>query len=385
MSFDELRNSVKPMPATDLKDIGKIYYKSPYIFVNEVNKGIHVIDNTDPSSPQNITFINIPGNIDMAVKDNVLYADSYTDLVAIDITNPSFASEVSREQNVFPNRVFTNGWAPDPSKGVVLDWIEADTTVEQDCASQQPILYFEDVFMAGTASSSSGGGTTSGNFVAPGTGLAGSMARFAIYDHYLYCLDDASMKLFDINNASDPVMGNTVNMSWNIETIFPYGKYLFIGSTNGVSIYDNTNPSSPSYVSSLVHVSSCDPVVVKGNYAYATLRNGTTCQGFTNELDIIDISNIQNPQLKKTVALTHPFGLGIDEEQLFVCDDNTGLKLFSTSDPLNPELLQTISAGETRDVIPIDNLLLLVSVGGLYQFDYSSGSLVELSYLPKGN
>src|SRR4030095_10457884 len=95
LTFDDLRNSVKPMAAMDLKDIGKIYYKSPYIFINEINKGIHVIDNTDPSSPQNIAFINIPGNIDMAVKDNILYADSYTDLVAIDINNTSAVNEVS--------------------------------------------------------------------------------------------------------------------------------------------------------------------------------------------------------------------------------------------------------------------------------------------------
>ena len=38
--------------------------------------------------PKNISFINIPGNEDMAIKGNTLYADAYGDLVTFDITNP---------------------------------------------------------------------------------------------------------------------------------------------------------------------------------------------------------------------------------------------------------------------------------------------------------
>ncbi|MBK9733235.1 MAG: hypothetical protein IPO83_18440 [Chitinophagaceae bacterium] len=379
MGFDVLRSAVKSLPAEDLKSTGKIYYKAPYIFISEVDKGIHIIDNTDPASPQNISFINIPGCIDIAVKDNILYADSYIDLVAIDIKDPLNVKEVSRTMNVFPNRTYTNGWSFDPANGVITGWTETDTTVEQNCGQYYPIKAFEDVFVASTTS---GGGATSNTAVSPGNGIAGSMARFAIYDQYLYCLDYAAMKMFDISTAAKPVSGSTVTMPWNIETIFPYDHYLFIGSTTGVSIYDNANPSSPSFVSQLSHVSSCDPVVVQGNYAYATLRDGNSCQGFSNELDVIDISNIYNPVLKTTVPFNHPFGLGIDQEHLFICDDASGLKSLDATDPLAITLSETITAGATRDVIPLGNLLLLISTDGLYQFDYSSGSLVQLSYLP---
>lgn len=385
MSYETLRSSVKTLPASDLKNVGKIYYKAPYIFINETDKGIHVIDNTNPSSPQNIAFINIPGNVDLAVKDNYLYADSYIDLVTIDISNPSAATEVTRAQNVFPDRIYTNGWAPDISKGVVINWIEADTTVEQNCSQPFRGLIYEDVFTAGVSATSASGGTaTTGNFVTPGNGLAGSMARFTIYENFLYCLDNYSMKLFDINNASHPSQGTTVQMPWNIETIFPYEHYLFIGATSGVYIYNNTNPSSPEYMSVFSHVTQCDPVVVQGNYAYATLRNGNTCQGYTNELDVIDISNLYSPSLKATVGMNHPFGLGIDGKSLFICDDNAGLKLYDANDPLNVQLQQTVTAGETRDVIAVNNLLLLVTTNGLYEFDYSSGTMQQLSYLAIG-
>jgi hypothetical protein len=384
LSYEDLRSSVKSSPATALRDMGKICYKPPYIFISEVNKGIHVIDNSNPSSPQNIGFINVPGNIDISVKDNILYADSYIDLVAIDISNPASATQVSRVQNVFPGRVFENGWAGDPAKGVVVDWVEGDTTLEQECSTAGPIMYFNDVFTAGFSSTTSSGGTSSGaTFVSPGNGVNGSMARFTIYDHYLYCLEQSTMKLFDINVASKPSEFGSVNMAWNIETIFPYDHYLFIGTTTGVSIYDNVNPSSPVFISQFSHVTSCDPVVVQGNYAYATLRDGTNCQGFNNEVDVIDISNIYNPQLKSVFSLSHPFGLGIDGNKLFICDDNSGLKLLDCSDPANLSLLQTTtSVAAPRDVIPYQNLLLVVATDGLYQFDYSTASLQQLSFIP---
>ena len=74
MSYADMRNGVKSGPAQPLKNPGKIYLKGNYIFVNEVNLGIHVIDNTNPSSPQNIAFISIPGNQDLAANGNTLYA-----------------------------------------------------------------------------------------------------------------------------------------------------------------------------------------------------------------------------------------------------------------------------------------------------------------------
>lgn len=42
----------------------------------------------NPSDPINRAFVKIPGNIDLAVRGNILYADLGVDLVAIDIANP---------------------------------------------------------------------------------------------------------------------------------------------------------------------------------------------------------------------------------------------------------------------------------------------------------
>ncbi|MFM8738918.1 MAG: hypothetical protein ACKOC0_01795, partial [Cytophagales bacterium] len=58
-----------------LNNPGKIYVYNKYLFVNEVDLGVHVFDNSDPSAPKDLGFIEILGNRDIAIKDNVIFAD----------------------------------------------------------------------------------------------------------------------------------------------------------------------------------------------------------------------------------------------------------------------------------------------------------------------
>ncbi|MCK7542507.1 MAG: hypothetical protein MZV63_72395 [Marinilabiliales bacterium] len=105
---EEVRSNIKVIPPRAVGHPGKIYLYGPYIFLNELDRGIHVIDNTDASSPQRIAFIDIPGCMDMAVKGNILYADAYTDLVVLDISNPRATVLKKIVEGVFPHRSY--GW-----------------------------------------------------------------------------------------------------------------------------------------------------------------------------------------------------------------------------------------------------------------------------------
>src|SRR5579875_1039905 len=78
-TLSQVRANMKSSVPQQLAQTGKLSVYNNYIFLNEINKGIHVIDNSNPAAPKNIAFINIPGNIDLAIKDNYLYADSYSD------------------------------------------------------------------------------------------------------------------------------------------------------------------------------------------------------------------------------------------------------------------------------------------------------------------
>jgi hypothetical protein len=150
-------------------------------------------------------------------------------------------------------------------------------------------------------------------------------------------------------------------------------------------IYSLSNPSNPKYISQFRHSSSCDPVVVEGDYAYVTLRAGNLCGDSESQLDVIDISDIQKPTFLKSYPMVEPYGLGIDDSVLFVCDGNAGLKIYNASDPLkiSQNKLAEYSNINTFDVIPLGNVLLLIGADGLYQYDYSDlENITQLSFIP---
>src|SRR5690606_16568926 len=118
-------------PSEAVQQAGKIYVKDEFIYLNEVDKGIHIIDNSDPARPSQVAFLNIPGNRDIGVRDNILYADMYSDLLAIDISNPKKVDVVDRIGNFFMGRRFGYGSFVDDDQ-VAVDWIKKDTVVTFD-------------------------------------------------------------------------------------------------------------------------------------------------------------------------------------------------------------------------------------------------------------
>jgi len=126
LSYADLRASVAVKPARTLSKPAKIYSYQNHLFINEPNQGVHVLDNSDKTAPKNLGFIAIPGNVDIAIKNGFLYADSYIDLVVIDIRDPANIKEVGRQQAIFPYNAYQNvpdqvylNWV-DESKGVVV-------------------------------------------------------------------------------------------------------------------------------------------------------------------------------------------------------------------------------------------------------------------------
>jgi hypothetical protein len=207
------------------------------------------------------------------------------------------------------------------------------------------------------------------------------MARYTIYDNYLYTIDQSNMQLFDISTPTQPFIMNQINIGWNIETIFPYKDKLFIGSQTGMHIYDNANPASPVRLSTFQHARVCDPVAVHENTAYVTLRNGNECGGFTNQLDVIDITSLTSPRLLRSYPMQNPHGLGVDFPNLFICEGKFGLKTFDARSALDVKQLQHLTSMHAYDVIPLTGTLLVIGQDGLYQYDYTNPG--QLSLLSK--
>lgn len=374
----EVRANIKSNAPREIQNPGKIFILGNYIFLNEIDKGIHVIDNSTPSSPHNIAFIDVPGNEDLAVKGNTLYADLYTDLVTLDISNPLNVTVKQYNDGVFPYRTYINGFTGDSTK-VIADWEERDTTVIEDCSGYRWYDRGGGIYFSGAPNSLGSQNSGSKNISASPIGQGGSTARFAIVNNKIYTVSNADLNVFDISVLNKPAFSNTVNIaSWNIETIFPFKNKLFIGSQSGMFVYNINNPDHPDLEGQFGHVQSCDPVIADNNYAYVTLSSGSRCQGFNNQLDILSLNNFTNPSLVKSYSLTNPHGLSKDGNLLFICDGADGLKIYDAKDVNSLKLIKQIAGPETYDVIAFNNKALVVATDGLYQYDYADINNIHL-------
>lgn len=384
----QIKAAVKLEAAQPLSQIGRIYFKDGILFINEAGEGIHIIDNHNPAAPENKSFLTIPGNFDLSIRGNTLYADSYTDLVAFDISDLTKIREVSRIENLFNNHV-TLGRLMSSERGILTNWERKETEMVE--AKECDILYQpwggfyhnDGIALARSTANTFNAQTA----IAPGsgTGIGGSMARFTVVGDHLYGLDGANLDIVDITNQSKPVGIREYGMTWDIETLFPHEDKLFVGSQSGMYILDVSAPTQPTQLSQYSHVRSCDPVVVEGDYAYVTLRSGTACQGFTNQLEVINIANLQSPSLVKTYPMTNPHGLGIDQGTLFICDGDAGLKVYNATNvnTIDANQLAHYSTIRAFDIIPYQHVAMMIGQDGLYQYDYSDINNIKLlSSLP---
>lgn len=224
--------------------------------------------------------------------------------------------------------------------------------------------------------------------VGPQTGKGGSMARFAITGNSLYIVDKQSLQFYDISTPDNPQKSGSKSLDIGIETIFPYQDKLFIGAQDGMYIFNNTDPSNPQLISKYWHVQSCDPVVVQDNYAYVTLRGGSTCRNGANtasSLDVVDLSDMANPKMLHTQNMQSPYGLGVSGKLLFVCEGTHGLKTFDIQNPQLPVFIRQNTSVDAYDVIVRNpGSLILIGKKGLYQysFDQNAGDLTLLSQIP---
>ena len=372
MSKTAFRSSVEVIAPKTIEEPGKIYVYQDYIFVGDVHSGIHIIDNSDPKSPKAIKFIQIPGNEDISVKDNFLYADSATDLVVFDISdinNVSIIEQLEDVFNVYNYDIPVEAEAVDYGKfdfddDIIVGWT-LTTERRKKVDNTMDIALDDGVVLSAGAEST--------------TGTGGSLARFQIVDNYLYTVGNYEMAIFNIQNLAEPVLSNTQYAGWNIETMFQAEGYLYLGSTNGMYIYNLVNPSSPEFVSDFKHWEGCDPVVVDGDYAYLTLRGGNLCGQLESVLEVIDISDKTNPTLAARYNLENPYGLGIKNNMLYVCDGTAGLKLFERETSEDLRLVNSLKDIQAKDVIPLEKSLIMIGEKTLYQYDYMDNNIGLIS------
>jgi hypothetical protein len=239
------------------------------------------------------------------------------------------------------------------------------------------------------------GATLSTSKGSTGSGKGGSMARFAISGDYLYTVKGRSMEVFDISVPDDPISyTHTYDVPFDVETLYSYKDYIYLGSKTGVSIYTKpTKTANLDKIGEFSHIKSCDPVVVSEDLAYVTLNSSSSCRtdSNTNELEILNVKDPKNPSLLYTqrTYLKAPSGLGVDSGKVFICDKGEGLKIFDinkTKDDNNQTIISlnfdrnnSILDLECYDLIAHNNLLIVSSGENVTEYDYTHFPMQELA------
>jgi hypothetical protein len=355
---------------------GKIYLFDQTLYVSELTRGVRQLDISNPSRPGDLGLVRIDGNHDIALRGTsdgkrILFADSYADLVVIDVTLPAAPQTVDRLTNIF-GQSYAIRWGDDILfERPVFGYTSRRVGGFNGCAGCSETAVVNEPI----PSAFDGRATLSSSTA---TGRGGSMARFAVVGDYLYCVDYNQLYVLEISDPTKPRFVSRVSIGWGIETIFPYNNYVFIGGQNGMFIYSISDPRNPKYVSTFTHVRACDPVVVEGSLAYVTLRGGTRCGTLVSALHIVDINDLMKPSLLVSYALPQPMGLDVKNKVAYVCDDSTGVFILDTTNPNSIRELARITDKKGYDTIVRDNLLIVVSEGFVSFYNVSQ---VDMPFL----
>jgi hypothetical protein len=222
------------------------------------------------------------------------------------------------------------------------------------------------------------------SFAGNGTADKGSLNRIAVVDDYVYVIGDNDLYIFS-DAIGDMEYLSRSGVQDGLETIYPEGNNLFIGTRNSMIIMDISDAKMPVHISEYWHATSCDPVYPNGDVAYLTLRTGdfSGCSGDENSLVVLDISDLTNPAAIVTKPMTSPYGMCIVNNFLFVGEGQNGLTMFDINAPRNPGNSATQNV-EVYDVMPHpteSNRILTAGSNGLsqYEVDFNRMTVTLLS------
>ena len=212
-------------------------------------------------------------------------------------------------------------------------------------------------------------------------GQAGSITRFAVHNGFMYALNPNQVRTFSLENPDKPQLVHTLTTDYGLETIIIYDNTIFLGSRTSLYILDISNPATPSILSQTQRedflFGGCDPVVVKDNFAYSTIKIiENVCGRFNSQsaLMIYDVSNHNAPVNVGVHFLSQPNGLGYKDNYLFVCDEGSDrLEVFDITDPMNVRTTTfSVAVTDPVDLIVKGDKMIVSSKTEFRFFDISN-------------
>ncbi len=363
----------------EINNPGKIYIGQNYILIGEEGEGVHVIDNNNRTSPSSSAFISIPGNREFIVIGDFLYAESYYDVVKIDVSDPKEPQLVGRALNAIQEELTNEigetvlGFSYE-TKTIELD--ETDDFFTEIIGDQLVYKDFANNIIPNSAVPTSFAGNSQAQ--------SGTVNRLALHKQNLYVISNNNITVVSDQGSFGNEVSKQQSPVEDMETIFSHEDLLFVGSRTAMSIFEASENGAVDQVSSFDHATSCDPVLPHEDVAYVTLRTGdfSECPGNINAMLVIDVSRIDRIHELEEINMSSPYGMSIIGDQLYVGQGNNGLEIYDISNPRKPEHLNSVDI-EAFDIIadPVNadfifiagpNQLSQFKIGDTQSFDMQS-------------
>jgi hypothetical protein len=378
-------NALRTIPlegaVRDISDPGKVYLSDNLILIGEENQGIHVLDNSNPENPRAVSFIQIPQNKEFYVDGNFIYAESAYDMLKIDISTISSPRLAGRIEHAFGP-----GIDNDLGQSLIGFTFEevTETFTSDDVLWNQ--IFPNDVAYFDYQRQLIPKSAVPSSFIGNSSNAIGTINRIAKAKDHIYAI--SSQQLTTIEDGSNFGLISNRDIGWAMETIYPQGDNLFIGSQNNMQILDISDPSQPTEQGWFNHATACDPVLPVGSTTYVTLRSDpeSNCPGDESALLVINTSDVRTPWQIQEIGMISPFGMTLIGDKLYVGEGANGLKVFDATDR---EFLTEISfdtSVQAYDIIahPTNNNLILVSGPegyGQYEVDGETDSYSLVSWI----
>jgi len=368
--LEPIRDQDLVAPIRDISNPGKVYVSENLLLIGEEREGIHVFDNSDPATPTAVSFIAVPGNNEFYVQGNYIYAESYYDMLKIDISDMLSPQLVNRVEEAFSTEFIND----DGEALIGFEYKRVTEEIDENTelwrlTHNEDVAYFDfnDKLIPASAVPSTFAGSSDSKI--------GSVNRIAYSDGYLYAISNEFLTVFEDDAELSLVRSSREGNQ--METIYPFKKKLYVGTRNSMEIFSTMDPANPILEATFVHANACDPVLPSDDVAYVTLRtDDDECAGnATDALLVVNTSNVFSSYLVEEIAMNSPYGLSLIGDKLYVGEGSNGLKIFDATNKYELELITYDKSVEAYDIIDHPtkaNIILIASPAGFGQYEVSN-------------
>lgn len=293
--------------------VNDLAVQGSYAFLATGQRGLQVVDLTDPAAPVRRGLRDTPGYLRSVVLDgdHAYAADETGGLEIINISNPD---EPTRLGGLIPS---VNGAAQS-----VFTIVLSGPYAYLGCASGEVIVV--DV-------SDPAAPVQVGHFRPPG---AREIQTIFVRLNYLYLVaPEAGFQVFDLSIPTNAVLvGAWETNGGTFPGLAIRGDYAYLTTNNGLQVLTLTNLAEPSACGFTNLPGSPYGVTVSGDYAYVAAG--------PDGLLILDLTEPCNPRLVGQVK-THGFALAVrlHGHYAVVADDLGGMTVVDVTDPAAPVLV----------------------------------------------